>query len=168
MSKRVFYQYYVEGPDDKCVLNALKSELRCIESGKVEIFNVVQERFNAARIRTLKQNTVVILVYDTDVEVTDTLRWNINFLNKQSVVKEVLCIPQVKNLEEELKYACQVKHIGEITHSNTKTDYKRDLIKCTNLANRLKACKFDAARMWSRSAINTFNEFGNDAEKIKL
>ena len=65
MAKRI-YQYYVEGDDEKALVNTLKSDLRCIESGKVDVFNVVQNLLKPTRLRTLKPNTIVVLVYDTD------------------------------------------------------------------------------------------------------
>ena len=68
MRKNGIYQYYVEGEDDKKIVNALKQEIGCIESGKVEKFNVIQNKFSIARIRPLKSGTTVVLVYDTDVE----------------------------------------------------------------------------------------------------
>lgn len=54
MKKNSTYHYYVEGEDEKSLLDALKSDLKCIQSGKVEKFNVIQNRFTAARIRPLK------------------------------------------------------------------------------------------------------------------
>lgn len=38
---RGYYHYFVEGPDDKKVLDTLKTDLRMILPGKVEKFNVV-------------------------------------------------------------------------------------------------------------------------------
>ena len=52
----------------KLLLNTLKLDLRCIESGKIDKCNVIQSRFTTARMRTLKTGTTVVLVYDTDVE----------------------------------------------------------------------------------------------------
>lgn len=68
MRKSGIYQYYVEGEDERSLLNILKLDLRCIESGKIDKFNVIQSRFTTARMRTLKTGTTVVLVYDTDVE----------------------------------------------------------------------------------------------------
>lgn len=130
--------------------------------------NVIQNHFTIARIRPLKPDTVVVLVYDTDVAFTDVLRENLIFLNKQKNIKEVLCIPQVMNLEDELKYACRIKNIGELTHSGTKKDYKRDLRNCSNLGARLHDCGFEMTKLWSRQPQNAFSEFGNAAEKIRL
>lgn len=168
MIKGKIYQYYVEGEDEKSLLEVLKRDLRCIASGKVEKFNVVQNRFTVARVRPLKTGTTIVLVYDTDVDNIEILKQNIEFLNKQPGIKEVLCIPQMKNLEEELEYACQIKNALEVTNSPTLTDFKRDLISCNNLASRLKKCNFDISRFWSRVPANSFSEFGNDASKIKL
>ena len=61
----------------------MKLDLRCIESGKIDKFNVIQSRFTTARMRTLKTGTTVVLVYDTDVEMnTKILDENIAFLKK--------------------------------------------------------------------------------------
>lgn len=169
MRKKAIYHYYVEGEDEKRLLEALKRDLRCIESGKVDKVNVIQTRFSVARIRPLKQDTIVVLVYDTDVEEnTDILRYNIDFLNKQKGIKEVICIPQVKNLEDELVRACNIRNITELTKSASKSNYKSDLISCTNLGVRLQTCGFDISKMWNRIPTNKFACFGNAAEKIKI
>lgn len=123
MGKNSIYHYYVEGEDEKSVLNTLKRDLGCIESGKIDKFNVVQNKFTIARIRPLKPGTTVILVYDTDVETNmEILRYNVTFLKKQSGIKAVLCIPQVKNLEDELVRACEIRNVEELTKSGTKSD----------------------------------------------
>ena len=95
MRKSGIYQYYVEGEDERSLLNILKLDLRCIESGKIDKFNVIQSRFTTARMRTLKTGTTVVLVYDTDVEMnTKILDENIAFLKRQKGIKEVSIIPR--------------------------------------------------------------------------
>ncbi len=168
MKKGKHIQYYVEGEDEKKLVDTLKTNLRLIEPGKTDIFNTIQKRFTLAQIRPLKQNTIVVLVYDTDVEETDILQQNISFLNKQKAISEVLCIPQVNNLEDELLRSCQIKKITDLTHSPSLKDYKRDLIKCSNLNIRLQKCKFDITKFWSSTPSNLFHHWGNDAHKIKL
>lgn len=69
---------------------------------------------------------------------TKILDENIAFLKRQKGIKEVICIPQVRNLEDELVRACNIKNIVDLTKSLTKADYKRDLINCSNLSDRLK------------------------------
>lgn len=39
--------------------------------------------------------------------------------------------------------ACSIKNITQLTKSDSKTNYKRDLINCNNLDARLTACGFD-------------------------
>lgn len=168
MRKGVNYQYYVEGEDEEKLINILKTELKCIAPGKVNKFNVIQERITTLRIRTLKQDTVVVLVFDTDVVKTDILKSNIEFLRKQSAIKEVICIPQVKNLEDELLYSCTIKKIEEITHSRSSKNWKSDWIACKNAGERLEACGFSLEKFWSRQALGVFQNIENGAKKIKL
>ncbi|MBQ7863259.1 MAG: hypothetical protein IJ353_02205 [Lachnospiraceae bacterium] len=169
MRKQEIYHYYVEGEDEKKLLEVLKREFGCIESGKVDKFNAVQNKFSVARIRALKPDTIVVLIYDTDVEDgLDILQYNVDFLNQQKGIKQVVCIPQVENLEEELLRACNIKSITELTKSDSKTNYKRDLINCNNLAARLTACGFNMAKLWNRTPTNKFKRFGNEAKKIKI
>jgi len=169
MRKKATYHYYVEGEDEKSLLEALKRDLCCIESGKVDKVNVIQTRFTIARIRPLKPGTIVVLIYDTDVDKNiDILQYNVDFLKKQKGIQCVICIPQVKNLEDELRNACKIKHARELTKSSTKTEYKRDIISCSNLGKRLQECKFDISKLWSKVPDNKFKRFGNDADKIKI
>ena len=41
MRKKQVLHYYVEGEDEKSLLEALKRDLGCIETGKVDIMNVI-------------------------------------------------------------------------------------------------------------------------------
>ena len=61
-----------------------------------------------------------------------------------------------------------IKSIAELTHSSSKTDYKRDLISCTNLDARLRKSNFDISKFWCRIPDNSFKIFGNDSDQIKL
>ena len=169
MAKRI-YQYYVEGQDEKALINSLKSELQCIEAGKVDVFNMVQDTMTSARLRPLKTGTRVVLVYDTDVHdlnKVNTLKKNISILKRHAAVKDVLCIPQVLNLEDALIDSCDIKSVTDITHSKSKGDFKRDFIRCKNLGSRLKACRFDKEKLWLKIPQNDFSAFGNDAQKVK-
>lgn len=110
----------------------------------------------------------MVLVFDTDKNDTAILLRNIQFLQKHSAVKEVLCIPQVKNMEDELVYSCNLKSVKELTGSKSLKDFKRDLLKCSNIASRLKNCGFSIVKFWSRMPQNKFSGIPNDAEKIKI
>ena len=61
-----YFQYYVEGEDEEKLVNVLKSDMQCIEAGKVQVLNPVLEKITPLRLRTLKKNATVILVFDTD------------------------------------------------------------------------------------------------------
>ena len=168
MKKESIYHYYVEGDDEKSVLDALKRDLGCVKSGKVDKFNVVQNIFTIARIRPLKSGTIVVLIYDTDITNNmEIIKYNVELLKMQKGIKDVICVPQVKNLEDELVNACNIKSVEEITKSASKKEYKSDINNCSNLGARLNKCHFDISKFWSRIPQNEFCEFGNDAEKIK-
>ena len=56
------YQFYVEGEDEKKVIETLKKDMNSIVSGKVEVLNVIQKEIKTPRIRTLKTGTNVVLI----------------------------------------------------------------------------------------------------------
>ena len=67
------FQYYVEGPDDKKVVDTLKTKMGLIKPGKVDVLNVVTEKITEMRLRTLSPGTTVVLVFDTDAGNRDIL-----------------------------------------------------------------------------------------------
>lgn len=115
---------------------------------------------------SLKPDTIVILIFDTDNGESATLLENIKFLKQNTNVKDVLCITQVKNLEDELIRSCDIKQIKELTGSKSNKDYKRDLIKDNTFDQKLKKHKFDFGLFWSSVDVD-FKDIRNDAIKIK-
>ena len=169
MISKGYYHYFVEGSDDKKIVNTLKTDLRMILPGKVEEFNVVQKKLTKNRIMSLKAATTVILIFDADAGNVDILNDNIAFLNRQkNQIKKVICIPQVDNLEDELVRSCNIREIWELTKSKSIKDYKRDLLRIQNLADRLKECNFDINKFWVRQPDNQYKNIVNDAEKVKI
>lgn len=168
MKSKGFYHYYVEGPDDEKIVNTLKTELQLIIPGKVERFNVVQNKLTKNRMMALKGQTTVILVFDVDAGNPEILRQNINFLLKQTkLVKRVICITQVMNLEEELVRSCKIHSVLEITKSKSQKDYKHDLLHIANLDKRLRECGFDITKFWAKQPDNQYRDITNRAEEIK-
>ena len=167
MARNEFFQFYVEGEDEKKVIDTLKKDMKSIVSGKVDVLNVIQKEIRTPRIRTLKTGTTVILVYDTDIERIDILEKNIKSLQSSKQIKRIVCIPQVKNLEEELVRATNVRQVLDILGSKSLADFKRDIIKCTNLNKKLKEKDFDISKFWCKIPTNCFAKYGNDAELIK-
>ena len=121
------FQYYVEGDDEKRLIEVLKTDMRLIIPGKVQILNVVQERLTDLKLRTLQDGTTLVFVFDTDVGVPTILNENIRKAKKSSNIKDVYCVPQVKNIEDELIRAMGLKNIEELLNSKSKKDFKRDM-----------------------------------------
>ena len=162
------YQYFVEGKDDKKIVETLKKDLKCIISGKVDVLNVVQNQIPKTRIRMLNTGVTVILVYDTDKPQLETLEKNITVLKKDKRIHRVICIPQVENLEDELERACNIKSVKEITKSKTRREFKKDVLQCNNLDRKLKDCEFDIDLFWIKIPDNCFKKIGNESAQIKI
>lgn len=162
-----YYHYYVEGEDDKKIVNTLKTDFQIIESGKVDVFNVVQNLINKNRLRVLRPNTTVVLVFDTDTGSAEILKQNIEFLEKQQSIKKVICIPQVNNLEDELVRSCAIKSIKQLTNSESLAEFKSDFLKINNLQDKLKEKEFDFTRFWSSTPSGVFKGIPNNSEEVR-
>lgn len=168
MRKNVLYQYLVEGDTEKKIVQILKDNMKDIVPGKVQRFNVVQEEISDFYLRTIKLGTVVVLVFDTDVCFDEILRKNIKKLLNTPSVKCVVKIPQVKNLEDELVFSCNIKKITELLNSQSISAFKSDILRINNLQNKLVENSFDINKFWSRNPYKPFQDISNDAEIIKL
>lgn len=167
MGKCKYYHYFVEGQDEEKIVKVLKTDLQCIVPGKVQVFNVVQQKLTKLRLMSLKPETTVILIFDTDAGNPSILLDNIKFLKSNCNVKDVLCIMQVKNLEDELIRSCDIKQIKELTGSKSNKEYKHDLIKDSNFNRKLIKHNFNLELFWN-SVDETFGNIQNDAEKVKF
>ncbi|EGC73959.1 hypothetical protein HMPREF0490_02466 [Lachnospiraceae bacterium 6_1_37FAA] len=96
--KREQYYYFVEGEDDRKVVNTLKTDLQWIKPGKVQVFNVIEE---------------------------------------------------------------------ELTGSKSNSDYKRDLLRQSNLADKLKKHQFQFEKFWN-SSDKVYESICNDSAQIKI
>ena len=70
-----------------------------------------------------------VLVFDTDKSETETLKKNISLLKRYCKNVKVIILPQVRNLEDEMKRSCNIKRIKELTNSKSDKDFKRDFCK---------------------------------------
>lgn len=170
MAKNKFYHYFVEGNNEEKIIKILKTDMQLIMPGKVQVFNVVEQGLTKPRIATLKSGTIVVLVFDTDTGNLSTLMKNIDFLNEQKTIKEVLCITQVKNLEDELIRSCDIKQIKELTGSKTNREFKHDMLSDSdlNFYKKLNKHNFDFDIFWSMNDEEEYKDIPNDAIKIKL
>ncbi|MDE7243744.1 MAG: hypothetical protein K2O18_07190 [Oscillospiraceae bacterium] len=166
--KSNFVQYYVEGEDEEKLINILKTDLETIRPGKVQKLNVVEREFTQARLIALRPRTMVVLVFDTDTGHVNILNKNLEKLKRCSAVSEIVTIPQVLNLEDELVRSCSIKGIVELLDSKTKEEFKSDLIRVTNLAAKLREHQFDIDQFWGKRPNSPYQHVENMSYKVKL
>ena len=166
--KTKYIQYYVEGPDDKKVIDTLKTKMGLVKPGKVDVLNVVTEKITDLRLRTLSLGTMVVLVFDVDAGSRDILNTNIQKLKNCQAVTEVVTIPQVPRLEIELVRSCNIRQIKELLNSRSNDDFKRDVMRVTNLDAKLREHQFDIDQFWSETPIPPYQDIPNQAAKVKM
>ena len=166
--KSKYVLYYVEGDDEKKLLDILKTDLGVIKPGKVQKLNVVTQEITEARLRTLSRDTMVVLVFDTDAGNVNILKNNIGMLEKCKAVSEIVLVPQVPNLEGELVRSCNIKNIKDLLNSKTSGEFKSDIIHVSNLAKKLQEHQFDIQIFWSGRPREPYQDIENQAAKVKL
>lgn len=166
--KSRYVQYYVEGDDERKLVDVLKNDLKVILPGKVHKLNVVDQEITCMHLRTLNHATMVVLIFDTDTSNPNILKKNIQTLRKCSSVSEIVLIPQVRNLEDELVRSCNIKKAEELLGCKSRTQFKSDFIHISNLGKKLLEHGFDINRLWSGSPSAFFQGVDNQASRIKL
>lgn len=161
------YQYFVEGDDEKRLIEVLKTDMRLIQPGKIQVVNVVQEKLTDLKLRVLSEGTILIFVFDTDTDNVEILNENIKKAKKSSRVKKVYCITQVKNIEDELVRSTNIKRIEELLDSNSKSEFKRDFLREKNLKQKLTAHSFDLNKLWCKKPQKPFNKISNESSVVK-
>ena len=157
--------YFVEGENERKLIETIKNKY--LYSGKIKIINTIQNKVPNSILRTLERETVVVLVFDTDVEKIDILDENIKLIMSSNNVKDVICIPQIKNLEDELIYSTNINKIVDLLESKSKTNFKNDFNNCKNLMKKLEDKEFKISKLWSRNAVDIYKKYKNDSEVIK-
>lgn len=161
-------QYFVEGDNEKVIVNTLKNKIKVIAVGKVQKFNVMQNIIPDTILRTLNRGTVVVLIFDTDTDNVNILKQNLQKLDKCSFISKVITIPQIPNLEGELVYSCSIRRITELLGSRSRVEFKSDLLHITNLDSKLKEHEFSIEKFWSRTACTPYDDIKNDSNEIKI
>ena len=146
--------YLVEGDDEKKLVNTLKNSMGLIHPGKVQKLNVIECNITDLHLRTLAKGTIVVLIFDTDTDNVARLDKNIEKLKSCSAISAVVTIPQVPNLEGELVRSCNIKVIA-------------DLIRVSNLDQKLKEHQFDINIFWSKNPKPPYHLIENQATVIK-
>ena len=166
MSKGINYIYFVEGETEERAIKILNK--RYIEAGKVVVLN--QKRITAGYIRTIPKSSCVILIFDTDNDTYfATLKDNVNKLKKDNKRIDIVFIPQVKNFEDEVVYSTSITNITDLLNSKSRSDFKSDFLRITNVLEKLEKNLFDIQKFWSRNADESsmFAKYKNTAHKIK-
>ena len=153
-------QYFVEGKTEKAFIEQIKNQY--VLSGKINVLNILQNEIKNSRLISIKPNTTIILIFDTDVqkkELLNRLAQNIKILKASKHIKEIIVIPQVLNFEDELVYATNIKSIEKFIPNCTKKEFKSKFIKLgSNMVAMLEKQGFNTAKLWSRS-VNKDNIF---------
>ena len=74
--------YFVEGQCEQKIVEALKEEPQRLRSGKVKVLNPITQEIPSSVLLTIKKGSVVVLVFDTDIPVTEQLKNNIRRIRK--------------------------------------------------------------------------------------
>lgn len=157
--------YFVEGETERKLIETIKNKY--LYSGKIKIINTIQNKVPNSILRTLERETVVVLVFDTDVEKIDILDENIRLIMSSNNVKDVICILQIKNLEDELIYSTNINKIVDLLESKSKKDFKNDFNNSKNLLKKLEEKEFKISKLWSRNALDIYKKYKNSSEVIK-
>lgn len=168
MSRAVRYQYFVEGKTEKRLIEELKRVGKMIRSGNVNVINVMQKKLPNHVLTNLVENTIVILVFDTDIKTTEILTENITRLKKCRGVKDIWCVMQVENLEDELIRSTDVHEIRELIGCKSNTDFKREVLREKRLMEKLNAHHFSLEKKWTTEPDLVFKQFENRGYRIKL
>ena len=135
--KNSIVQYFVEGEDDKKMIDTLKTQMGLIKPGKVQVLNVVTEEITDLRLRALSPGTTVVLVFDVDAG-------NVDILNRN------------------------IRKIEELLNSKSRSDFKSDILRVTNLAAKLREHKFNIDHFWTAAPSQPFQAIENQSSQIKL
>lgn len=159
--------YFVEGPTEKKLIEEFKKAQAFVLPGHVNVLNVTQRRIPKAILTNLSKDTIIVLIFDTDIPSSQVLKDNVKSLKKSRIVKDVWCVPQVENLEDELIYATDVKEIKDLIGCRSNKDFKASWNKEKNLLQKLDKHGFNFSKFWSSTPRGVFSEIENCGHKIK-
>ena len=161
------YFYLAEGECEEKLLQALKLKPSLIHPGKVEKYNIIQDELPIRKLMQYPSGCVVVLVFDTDKEVTEHLKENLKQL--KSIEVEVMTVVEVLNFEDELERTTDVKHAQDFTKSESLDDFKGAVNRAKDKDFRaaLKRHKFDLSKLWTKKPPRTFSFVKQDGGKVK-
>ena len=167
MSKNCIY--YVEGKCEEQLINALKLEPAKLIPGKVKVFNPIQQRIPQSQLLAIKRGTIVALVFDTDIPLTQNLKDNIELIKKYCKDPTIVFMPQVLDFEDELVRCSDINSVLDLTRSlgasNFKTDFCR--MKPVDCRNSLDRHHLDVDKLWTKEVPEAFSFITNSSNKVK-
>ncbi|MBR4237527.1 hypothetical protein IKQ02_03745 [bacterium] len=153
MASNKIYHYFVEGECEEKLINTYKtSPYYYFQSGKVEVFNFINKEISKQRIIALNKNTIVILVYDIDIENMKTFEGNIKKLDQAGF--KVYHIQSIKRFEDEIVYSTNLKNINKMFNTESYDEFKHRFINQSDIDKKLERVGFDKDKIWSRSNTN--------------
>lgn len=168
------FQYYVEGKCEKKLVRTLIDQ-RLIIPGQTDVLNPVQDNIKPTHLRMLPPKTNIILIFDTDTFDTDTsevhiLRKNIVCLKSCRNIRNIVFIPQIRNLEDELLRCTNIRHIRNLINCPHDSDFKTAFIEEKRLFDKLQSHNFDFRKLWSSEPTQSLQSIGiqNQSHLIKL
>lgn len=161
--------YFVEGSCEKQLVEALKLPPAKLIPGKVIVFNPIQKRLPMSQLLTIRPNSIVVFVYDTDVQEVDILRDNILLIRKFCERVRLVHLMQVPNIEGELVRCTDVKSVLLLTKSRAANDFKSDFCRPTPQACRylLERHHLNADLLWTAAAPQPFNNLERNRTTVK-
>lgn len=162
--------YLVEGECEEKLINALKEKPALLIPGKIKKFNVIQDELKTSHLVTYPPGCMVVLVFDTDNELTSHLKKNIESLKKRCSGVKVLTIPQVLNFEDEIVRSTDVNKAPELTKSPSVSEFKTAVNKTKEAEFRklLVRHNFDLKKIWVKTPSDPFNFVSQDSDELKL
>ena len=160
--------YFVEGQCEKKLIEALKEDPQRLRPGKIKIWNLIKDEIPSSIPLTIKEGSVVGLVFDTDVPQTDKLRKNILNLKKRCKRITIIYLAQVLNLEDELVRCTDVSKVQDLTNSNSKREFKRDFCAMTNCRQVLERHHLDVEKLWNSRYPAAFEFLLNNCSEVKI
>lgn len=162
--------YYVEGPCEQQLIAALKESPARLIPGKIKVFNVVQNLIPKSQLLSIQSGMRVALVFDTDVLQTKTLKKNLEMLNRYCGKIKIVFLPQVLNLEDELKRNTDVHSVTDLTKSGSIKNFKTDFcrMKTKDCRAMLERHNLECVNLWMHTPPEEFSFTENNSHIIKI
>ena len=133
-------------------------------------FNVIQEELKTSQLVTFTPGSMVVLVFDTDVDMTYHLKRNIELLEKRCSGVKVVTVAEVLNFEDELERCTNITKAQEITKSQSVSEFKGAFCRLKPIECRraLERHSIDMKKLWCKAPANSFVFIKQESQKIKI